>query len=577
MADETIAKILQAGAFSRQQAEALLKFHDNITLTSAQIIAALGYTPADAALTLTAGAGLIGGGDLTANRSFAIDPAVLTAIGNALPLTSGTGTSNAVTGAGHTHQIDATTVGAAFLNLANPSAIRFPRINADNSVSALDAAAFRTAIGAAAGTDLASYVLKAGDTMSGKLIISNAAGIAAGHLSMRVGANTFDMGMGYASAADPTAYLINRVSGANIAYSVVGAGQHLFSQRLMVSENGTAPSNTGLAGTNVGLQVNAAGASGRLLAYNYTSLAYQPINYDASAHNFNAGVTVTGTVQSNTGIMRAQGFGGASDAGVYYFGDSALDNFIYKQSGTNAFIFRIGTVPVQAVLDAGGTILTTTGNTNIASALGFGSGVASSPSDVSRHINLYGGTYGISITGNRLNYVANAGARHTFVVGGSDSVSIGAPNASDTLLVPGSLRSTGSGAILHTYDRTTSRQWGWYGTGDIFRLWNGSGDIMTMTTAGVATATNWVASSDARLKRDIIEAQLYDQLLELTIYDYRWRKSGERGRSALAQHVQRLAPAYVHENPMTGELAIDTGGLALEVAIIALRRASNRG
>ncbi len=35
--------------------------------------AALGYTAANAALTLTAGAGLSGGGDLTANRSFAID------------------------------------------------------------------------------------------------------------------------------------------------------------------------------------------------------------------------------------------------------------------------------------------------------------------------------------------------------------------------------------------------------------------------------------------------------------------------------------------------------------------------
>lgn len=45
-----------------------------------------------------------------------------------------------------------TTVGAAFFGLANPSAIRFPRINADNSVSSLDASAFRTAIGAGSAT-----------------------------------------------------------------------------------------------------------------------------------------------------------------------------------------------------------------------------------------------------------------------------------------------------------------------------------------------------------------------------------------------------------------------------------------
>lgn len=42
----------------------------------------------------------------------------------------------------------ATTAGSSFFTLANPGAITFPRINADNSVSALDAAAFRTAIGA---------------------------------------------------------------------------------------------------------------------------------------------------------------------------------------------------------------------------------------------------------------------------------------------------------------------------------------------------------------------------------------------------------------------------------------------
>ena len=41
-----------------------------------------------------------------------------------------------------------TTVGNSFATLANPTAITFPRINADNTVSALAAAAFRTAIGA---------------------------------------------------------------------------------------------------------------------------------------------------------------------------------------------------------------------------------------------------------------------------------------------------------------------------------------------------------------------------------------------------------------------------------------------
>jgi len=51
-----------------------------------------------------------------------------------------------------------TTVGAAFVNLANPSAITFPRINADNTVTALDAASLRAAIGAGTGAGTVTSV-----------------------------------------------------------------------------------------------------------------------------------------------------------------------------------------------------------------------------------------------------------------------------------------------------------------------------------------------------------------------------------------------------------------------------------
>jgi len=44
--------------------------------------------------------------------------------------------------------LGATTIGGNLFTLTNPGAITFPRFNADNSVSALDAASFRTAIGA---------------------------------------------------------------------------------------------------------------------------------------------------------------------------------------------------------------------------------------------------------------------------------------------------------------------------------------------------------------------------------------------------------------------------------------------
>ena len=48
--------------------------------------------------------------------------------------------------------LGATTVGSNFFTLTNPSAVTFPRINADNTISTLDAATFRTAIGAGTGS-----------------------------------------------------------------------------------------------------------------------------------------------------------------------------------------------------------------------------------------------------------------------------------------------------------------------------------------------------------------------------------------------------------------------------------------
>lgn len=57
------------------------------------------------------------------------------------------GSTNLVAATGRT-SLGATTVGGNLFTLTNPSAITFPRFNADNTVSALDATTFRTAIGA---------------------------------------------------------------------------------------------------------------------------------------------------------------------------------------------------------------------------------------------------------------------------------------------------------------------------------------------------------------------------------------------------------------------------------------------
>ena len=67
-------------------------------------------------------------------------------LGTDLAITEGgTGASTA---SGARTNLGATTLGANLFTITNPSAVTFPRFNADNTVSALDAASFRTAIGA---------------------------------------------------------------------------------------------------------------------------------------------------------------------------------------------------------------------------------------------------------------------------------------------------------------------------------------------------------------------------------------------------------------------------------------------
>lgn len=67
------------------------------------------------------------------------------------------GSSGLVASTGRT-SLGATTVGSNFFTLTNPSAITFPRINADNSVSTLTASDFRTAIGAGTGNGTVTSV-----------------------------------------------------------------------------------------------------------------------------------------------------------------------------------------------------------------------------------------------------------------------------------------------------------------------------------------------------------------------------------------------------------------------------------
>jgi hypothetical protein len=109
---------------------------------------------------ITAGDGLDGGGSGSVRLDIKPYAGTTAGVGKTVIIEDSIGVSLGTAGdtaaaGNHTHNVvdidDSTTVGRNLVKLTNPSAIRFLRINAENTVSALTATEMRTAIGAGTG------------------------------------------------------------------------------------------------------------------------------------------------------------------------------------------------------------------------------------------------------------------------------------------------------------------------------------------------------------------------------------------------------------------------------------------
>lgn len=111
---------------------------------------AAGTTVGGVAVTTTSGTQTLTNKTINGSNNTITNVSLTAGVTGTLPIENG-GT-NATTASAARTSLGGTTLGANLFTITNPSAVTFPRFNADNTVSALNAADFRTAIGAGTGT-----------------------------------------------------------------------------------------------------------------------------------------------------------------------------------------------------------------------------------------------------------------------------------------------------------------------------------------------------------------------------------------------------------------------------------------
>jgi len=219
-----------------------------------------GYTANTGTVTSVAGSGTVNGlslsGTVTTAGSLTLGGtlsgvSLTTQVSGTLPIANG-GTGGTTADAARTN-LGGTTLGSNLLTIANPSAVTFPRFNADNTASSLDAAAFRTAIGAGTSSNTGTVTSVAGSgtvngiTLTGTVTASGSltlGGTLSGvSLTTQVSGTLPIASGGNGGTAVPTAGAVAHGNGTAYAFTAAGlAGQ------ILVSTGSTAPVFGGING-----------------------------------------------------------------------------------------------------------------------------------------------------------------------------------------------------------------------------------------------------------------------------------------------------------------------------------------
>ena len=212
--------------------------------------------------------------------------------------------------------LGATTVGANMFTLANPTAITFPRFNADNTVSALDAATFRTAIGAGTssttgtvtsvgGTGTVSGISLSGTvTTSGNLTLGGTLAVLPSNFASQV-ANTF-LAAPNGAGGVPTFRAVVAADIPTLNQNTTGTAANV-TGTVAVANGGTGATSAAVARTNLG----ATTLGGNLFTLaNVAAIAFPRFNADNTVSSLDAAsfrTAIGAGTSSTTGTVTSVG------------------------------------------------------------------------------------------------------------------------------------------------------------------------------------------------------------------------------------------------------------------------------
>jgi hypothetical protein len=305
-----------------------------------------------------------------------------------LPLTTGvTGTlpianggSAATTAAAARTNFGATTLGANLFIISNPSAVTFPRFNADNTVSALDAASFRAAIGAGTGSVTSvGLSLPSIFTVSGSPVTTT--GTLTGDLASQTANYFFAAPDG--SAGAPTFRAIVATDVPTLNQNTTGTASNV-TGIVAVANGGTGTATPALvAGTNVSITgtwpnqtINSSNPGGTVTSVDATVPSFLSIT--------GGPITSSGTLAisySGTALPIANGGTGQTTA-------SAAFNALSPITTTGDLIIGDGTNSATRLAIGANTYVLTSNGTTAVWAVASGSG-ATITNDTATATNVY--------------------------------------------------------------------------------------------------------------------------------------------------------------------------------------------